>query len=96
MGPPIGPGIGPPIGPPGIPGIGPGGRGAGIPGIAPGPPTLGPDWGMPIPYGDGVPPDGRPPGWSAELSAIMVFITAMSPPGFAGVVSSAPHPRQNL
>jgi hypothetical protein len=48
-----------------------------------------------IPYGDGVPPLGRA-GFSVELSAIMVFITAMSPPGFAGLVNSAPQPRQNL
>jgi hypothetical protein len=60
-----------------------------MPGPGPGPGGIG------EPYGDGVPPPGRP-GWSAELSAIMVFITAMSPPGFAAVVSSAPQPRQNL
>jgi hypothetical protein len=30
------------------------------------------------------------------VSAIIVFIMAMSPPGFGAAVSSAPHPRQNL
>jgi hypothetical protein len=32
----------------------------------------------------------------APGSAIIVFIIAMSPPGFGAAVSSAPHPRQNL
>jgi hypothetical protein len=31
-----------------------------------------------------------------EVSAIIVFIIAMSPPPLPGAVSSAPHPRQNL
>ena len=66
------------------------GIGGPMPGFCPG---IGP--GIGAPNGDGVGP-GRPGVPSEELSAIMVFITAMSPPGFAGVVSSAPQPRQNL
>jgi hypothetical protein len=87
---------GPPSGPAGgIPGIAlalPRGSGCGTaadgPRSIPGPP------GMPGPPGPGMPPSG-PPG-DAPVSAIIVFIMAMSPPGFGAAVSSAPHPRQNL
>jgi hypothetical protein len=91
----IGGGIaGPPSGPAGgIPGIAlalPRGNGGatGAEGpriIPPGPP--------------GLPGPPRPPSGltgDAPASAIIVFIMAMSPPGFGVAVSSAPHPRQNL
>jgi hypothetical protein len=91
---------------PGTPGGGP--IGGGICGGIDGPPS-GPDGGIPgmppVPRGNGTDGDGArigppippaiPPG-DAPASAIIVFIIAMSPPGFGAAVSSAPHPRQNL
>ena len=68
-----------------------------------GPPKPG-GWLMPggTPGTIGVGPDGRggiapaaAPA-SCDESAIIVFIMATSPAGLAGLVSSAPHPRQNL
>jgi hypothetical protein len=43
-----------------------------------------------------IPPSGALATGDDPASAIIVFIMAMSPPGFGAAVSSAPQPRQNL
>jgi hypothetical protein len=70
-------------------------------------PAIGPEIGTGVGPGAGTPGMGRMPGGGicavrpgdaigGDVSAIIVFIIATSPPGFGATVSSAPQPRQNL